>query len=399
MKILLSSTVFVLIAAASTWGYLYAADFSTKHILAECSGESNAFKALCYTNHINDTLAHRGVSAAFDLLAAAYVADPDVKGFCHGNTHDIGKMAYDIYKTKGVLDISQNASYCGFGFYHGIMEQMFAETGSLADAKTFCSHVNSVLGTNQAYAEGSCYHGIGHGVTDGSDPSAWGDVQKMMEPGLRLCRQIADTSELEMRCASGVFNSIAIMYRDPKYRLGTPANPYALCTSASLNSEEKRACYDQMNTLVYFILPQQDIAKALSYAEAISDPVYRTQAIQGVASAAGAQSSPATRDTAALACRALSGSGDEACVRGLLAGIMEFGTPGSEYQDGLSFCSMTALEGGERKICFDEMVIYAQGVYPLSLQQTICRAIPKADRPAQCERAIGVASTASLIVL
>ena len=385
---ILGCLMLCLAVGAVAW-HVYAGRFSSARIIAECSKVSYGVKALCYTNRINDVLAHKGLKSALDLVAASYTADPDVIKFCHSNMHDLGGAAYKEFERTGKVDITSGASYCGYGFYHGFMTEMLAETGSLQEASTFCAYVGKQIGGEQVYAEGSCYHGIGHGVTDGTDPDLWGDAEKIAAPGLTLCRTIGKTDEFAMRCASGVFNAIALMYKDPQYKLNAHNDPYALCRTVSYTGNEKRACFDQMNSLA-FNVAGRDLKNALRYAAAISDAFYRQIAIQGLAGLEYTTPPMPTAADGVSACATLSGDNWVSCMRGLVNGFMEYGTPGAEYADALQFCTKVILPSAQRRVCFDQVARYAQGIYSPSEQKMICGRIPSDMTPLSCEQYLTV---------
>jgi hypothetical protein len=368
--------------------------YSESRIISECSQARSNVKALCYTERVNNLLKNRGLKAALSLVAASYAKDPGVASFCHANMHDLGAAAYKQFASKGQIDLSSDASFCGFGLYHGFMEEMLVETGSLDQARSFCTYVGKELGGAQAYAEGSCYHGIGHGVTDGTDVPKRGSAAALAAPGLALCRTVSPEGEYATRCASGVFNSVALMYRDPIYKLDAHDDPYALCRTASYDASEKKACYDQMNTLVSYI-SDRDPHRALSYPAAIRDPYYRSIAIKTAMTMVFAPPSLRPSSEAPGICASLSGEDRDACVRGLVDGLIEFGSPGSESHKALSFCSAKEWSLEEGRICMDEIIVYAQGLYSKDRQVEICEQISAALVPPACDALRGVAKRVS----
>lgn len=352
--------------------------------IAACQSVEN--KALCYTDRINETLSQRGLSAAFDALAAAYDADPDFAGTCHAETHELGKAAYERFHATGKVELSSKASYCGYGFYHGFMEALLAETNDLDEARSFCAYAGRAVPEPRGYAEGACYHGIGHGVTDGSDPRSWGDAKALAAPGLALCRQVAPAGgDWGRRCASGVFNSIAILYRDPKYKLATD-NPFTLC-SAPYAELEKESCYDQMNTLATF-MAKKDLSKAIGYTEEIVDTKYRGIAVKGTAGfyvqiLKSAKKKVTPKETSDV-CGALGAPFRDECVKGLVDGMMEFGEPGEQYREILILCEDEDLSSGLRPACFGRLVFLSGLFYTKEQVRAVCRNIPEEYQDATC---------------
>ncbi len=350
-----------------------------------CIKASN--KPLCYTTVIDSTLNQKGISATFDFIAAAYEADPAFASFCHSNTHEVGKAAYILFHATGKVDLSDKASYCGFGFYHGFMEEMLAETHNMDEARAFCAYAGTVVPNPPGYAEGACYHGIGHGVTDGYDPTLWGNAVALAAPGLALCKTVALTEVFRYRCASGVFNSVALMYRDPTYKLSAQDDPYKLCRTAGYNETEQSACYSQMDTLVSFVAG--DFGKAISYATSVTAK-YRDAAVLNVASIKAQRLRLGPPERLAEQAKAVCGSLAEperlACINGLVDGIMEHGPPQNQYKELVALCS--ADIGVITDPCYNRLVQNIDTFYSGMLRETACAALPEEYR-ARCTQPSG----------
>ena len=167
------------------WLYAAVQNHSPKAVLRECAEADN--KPLCYGTAIERMIRTRGIPAAFDALAVAYDSDPEFAGTCHAVTHDLGKAAYEEFHRTGHTELTSKASYCGYGYYHGFLDALLIDTNDLAEARSFCTYVgkNVPHPPPPEFAEGSCYHGVGHGITDGTDPSVWGDELSILKPGLK----------------------------------------------------------------------------------------------------------------------------------------------------------------------------------------------------------------------
>ena len=384
MRLITGGLIFLIIVGAIGAWWWFSPVQEIARSVAVCLDAAPNMKAVCYTDKIGAMLAAHGLQPALALVAASYNADPAVATFCHSNMHLLGASAYKQFAARGSIDLTPDASFCGFGFYHGFMEEMLVETGSLDQAKAFCAYVAKKLGGDQQYAEGSCYHGIGHGVTDGTNAVDRSDAASIAAPGLALCRKIA-IGTLEMRCASGVFNSVALMYFDPAYNLDAHNDPYALCRTNSFDASEKEACYDQMNTLVSRLSKHQPSAM-IDYASTVNDPHYRAIALKGALLLTYAQPTRNQLADGPSVCEALRGTDRDACIAGLVDSVIEFGPPGTELERGLSFCEQAAWKEDDARLCTNELMRYAQGLFTPSDQEALCYKIPPSLLPSACTK-------------
>lgn len=354
-------------------------------VVAACSTKTKSEKVLCYKKAIEEVVRERGVRSALREVARAYATDPEYPAFCHANTHDLGRAAYARYIAKGAIDLTTDASYCGYGLYHGFMEAMFEETGVLDQARDFCAYVGKNQPVPEGYAEGACYHGIGHGVTEGTDISLRGDAAALAAPGIALCEQVAQTDSFKMRCASGVFNSVAVMYLDPAYGLTVPSDPFTLCRNYSYTNVQKESCYDQMNTLAVR-KASNELTKALAFTSTVAKDTYRAIAVKSIAVYYVQVEKAAQRPLVALeverACSTVPSESIE-CLRGIISGTLEFGEPAREYEDGLALCGATTTSADFHSRCYRELGTLAPPYYARELQERICAAIP-ADYRAPC---------------
>ena len=167
---------------------------------------------------LHDSLLHDGLDAAFDLFIKLYRTEAEVPKACHGWGHILGEAAYTLYSNGEQFELRPEAAYCGYGFFHGFMETLLFSTGNISEAQNFCAEVDAkIAGRVASSGSTACYHGIGHGVTDGTDPRLWGDADTMVAPGLLLCEKVSESDFQEYLCATGVFNAIEILSTDEKY--------------------------------------------------------------------------------------------------------------------------------------------------------------------------------------
>ena len=358
---------------------------SVSKVVADCSSVTS--KQNCYINRITGVVESRGLNDALDLLAGIYKADPDFGQYCHFVSHALGQSAYAVFHKGGDLKLNDKTSYCGYGFYHGFMEALFATTHDFDEARAFCHYAGTVVPLPVGYAEGACYHGIGHGVTDGYDSSLWGDPAKMAAPGLTLCQNVATSSTWRYRCDSGVFNSIAILFHDPKYKLNTNGNPFTLCDTASYDTEARESCFDQMNTFAVY-LAGGDLKRAIRFTTNIDDPHDRDIAIRGITSYYIQDLKQRNQQldlvTVVNVCGSLPVALSETCIKGIVDGTGEFGTPGAQYADMKEICDNSDLADNFKQICYNEIVSLAQMSYIHENPGSVCLEIPDKYRAGAC---------------
>jgi hypothetical protein len=185
-----------------------------------------------------------------------------------------------------------------------------------------------------------------------------------------------------MRCASGVFNSVAVMYRDASYGLAAPEDPFKLCTNVSYTNIQKEACYDQMNTLAVYE-GNDKLDTALAFTRRIAEGSYRTIAVKAIAvyyvQIEKAAQRPLVAEEIERVCSAVSTHSID-CLHGIIAGTMEFGKPAHEYEDGLALCGSTGTTDDFRSRCYDEFAGIALPYYPKEEQARICGMVPGAYR-------------------
>ena len=341
----------------------------------EAPPSSNCKKGdeICWENLIGKALKKEGLDSAFSVVSELYASDPSFSGRCHWFAHKLGEKAYDIFSQDRDLNLSFKTSHCGYGFFHGFMEAMFYKGGDYELARKFCAYFGEKLKGQTGDAEGACYHGIGHGVVDGADSALWGDAQAIIRPGLELCEKVSDTQTHLNRCASGVFNSLAIMYGEPKYRLPLDKeNPYKICSAESADAI-RRPCYEEMNTLV-LRLGNNDLEASARLVEKIPEDSYADSAIQSLAGyTASFYKNPDDFEDIISACRSLEARLRLGCIKGFAAGLVEFGAPGKEYENSLKFCSLSILTGPERDACFPRIIYYFRVLYPAEKLKELCR--------------------------
>ncbi|MCH7730573.1 hypothetical protein IID21_03545 [Patescibacteria group bacterium] len=331
----------------------------------------------CWQETIENALAEGGIEGGFFALSDLYDNDPSFRSDCHGYTHIIGEEASSVFARGEDMALTTKASYCGYGFYHGFMETLLQTTGDLSQAREFCDYVDKQLASQNPGAWRACSHGIGHGTVDGSDPRTWGDAEAMIAEGLRLCEILSSEEFQKDLCASGVFNSLAIMHYDPKYKLEiNNADPYWICQKQTVGYF-KKPCYEEMNTLT-LRSSGNDFSKASFHVENIEESEYAVFAIQSLAAYA---SSFAIKDASyrefIATCQSLSEHLKIPCVAGFAAGLLEHGPPEREYVAALDYCASEMLTEKEKEACYKRLLGGAWHLYSSQKYQDICNLVAR----------------------
>lgn len=367
-----------LVAAAAWYGYTHMTGAALA--LRACPGDAHHVQ--CLSDLLQKTYKEQGASQAFALFKELYDADPSFVAVCHDMTHGLGTAGYDSYERGEPFVLRDDYTNCGYGFYHGFLEALVGHTGQPADAHAFCEQLIANM-HNAESVRAACFHGFGHGVTDGSDPRLWGSEQSIVDPGLALCKRIT-TGEQELQyCAGGVYNSLAYMYKDPKYKISIDSqDPLKFCR-AQATALYRSACYQNFNVVVSKLL-HNDFSAILRVVAAIPE---KAVAQQTVTQFAGYQAvlhlDPAGDASLAAQCLGLELYLQTPCIQGLVGGFMHAAQPGKEYARTLEFCRGSGLAGDNRALCFSTLTHIVKLQFAPAVYEEICKEVA-AESPAAC---------------
>lgn len=360
-------------------GYFFFNHYKLKSIEIKCPNTSEKYD--CWRQVLDKTLTEQGLPASFETLAKLYDTEPDFVSECHSYTHDLGEKAYQMFARHENIEMTPKASYCGYGFYHGFMETLLHSGGTIKQAQDFCAYTDVQLSAYGAKANIACYHGIGHGAVDGSDPRAWGDPGKLIEPGLKICRTISTLPSQIDQCGTGVFNSLAIALNANLYNLHSSEDPYKICLYQ--DKDFKKACYEQMNTRAQ-ALSKGNFDVAAQFVINIPDKKYSTIAMEQLAptmiiTKVGQNNNYGSE---VKTCRSLPKYLEMPCINGLAGGMLEFGKPDFEYVEALSFCDSLASDEAEQKSCYGYVISNSTVLYSSEKARQICSMIDSKYRTA-----------------
>jgi hypothetical protein len=336
-----------------------------------------------WSEELEKTIETEGLVGAFDLFNKLFTTDPRFAENCHGYTHELGENAYELYKNGEDFTVTPQVAYCSYGFFHGFIEAMMQEDGNLEKAEEMCGIIDRKL-DNYTESLGACYHGIGHGVTDGTDESTYGDPEKMIAPGLALCDRVGVNEYDKKICATGVFNALAIMYLDPKYNLNLDEeDPFWICRRQE-RSSFRHACYDDFKSLIMSI-SGNDFVKAARFIEEIPEDEYANGAIDNLATyVVYFTLKDEDYERAIGMCHSIQSRLRSSCIAGLGAGYMTAGVPDREYVRALEICKSGLINQTERNSCFERVIPLIKLRYASEKANAICQTLEDEYRLAYC---------------
>lgn len=364
----------------------------------DCSKVSKDQKLACFENLVDKTLKDKGLGEAFEALAILYKNEPQFTLSCHDFAHKLGAKAYQLFSQKEDFQLSDKSSYCGYGFYHGFMETLLQTTGDMGEARRFCEYADIQLKKTTSDAGGACFHGIGHGAVDGSDPRTWGDPQKMIEPALELCKIVSNDENPPtspagergepprygklFRCVTGVFNALEILSTSNKYKLSlNKDDPFGMCKTQP--ARYKEACFMQFIVAV-MSLTGNDFIQSAEIIDTIKEDKYAIPTLQSLVVELPHQGKTDYSETLTY-CRSLSERFRETCVYAYAEGFMKYGPPQKEYVEALKFCNSFLLTEAEKQACFRRILSILRIWYTVEKSRDICNSVDQKYQWQNCE--------------
>lgn len=345
-------------------------------------------KLLCFEDLIDLSLKNQGLKEAFETLADLFQKDPSFASSCHDFVHKLGEKAYILFSEKKDFNLSEKSSYCGYGFYHGFMETLLTKTGDMNEARRFCEYADKELKKTTSDAGGACFHGIGHGAVDGSDPKTWGDPQAMIKPGIALCEMVSNDENPSprygklYRCASGVFNSLEILSTSNQYKLSiNKQDPFWICSSQP--ERYKEACFTQF-VVAAMNITGNDFVQTAKIIDGIKEDAFAVPSMQAMVVEfvkIGRTDYQQTIDF----CRNLSSRFQTPCITAFAEGFLKYGPPEKEYVEAIKFCNSILLKESEKSACFERVLSILRIWYTAVKSESICREVDQKYQWQNCQ--------------
>ncbi|TSC74815.1 MAG: Uncharacterized protein G01um101433_989 [Parcubacteria group bacterium Gr01-1014_33] len=342
---------------------------------ADCDNSNYAIRAKCREDVIYSLLETKGIDAAYQAIAKFSQNDPQFSADCHGISHEIGEKAYVLFAKRENFQLSPKTSYCAYGFYHGFMEALLHDGKDASEARAFCAYARDTLGDKTTYAEGACYHGIGHGaVEDEPNPKSRGNAQAIIQPSLEICKKISNDEHHLFLCSSGVFNALEIISTGKKYGVSlNEKDPFWICRIQP--EQYKRACYTQFLVAAMHVA-QNDFLKTARVIDTIPEDAYAQETLAGASIERVHLGKTDYQETIFL-CRSLSDRFLLPCITGFAEGFLKYGPPEKEYEGAVSFCNSRLLTEKERAACFERILSILRIWYPQEKSKEICMSVDK----------------------
>lgn len=347
---------------------------------------SVAAKRDCWNTKLLEELEARGAKSAFKMFAGFYVSDPDfAKVGCHLIAHALGDAAYGEYYRKGkdisALEFPPESVYCGYGYYHGILEHMIRDTPDFTKASNFCEWLIREHGSELPRIRLNCYHAIGHGfIPEPNDAEMWGNVKSLTTPAIAACRKI-DATDARQECFQGAFNVISDWMWNNQFGFRFPEeDSLSVCRSFD-DPEVSRACYYEVSMRLIPFTKDNLVTLYTKYVESIPDDSIADMVMDSAAaSVLGAHISDTDFIPYLKQCRAIPERARVGCLKGLTAAFVAHGEPEKEYIKGVAFCGNKELTSSEKKVCYWNTARMYKSVYTPEKVASVCAQFEPAYR-------------------
>jgi hypothetical protein len=358
---------------------------SMRACINSSASSSAGVRAQCFAAQLTETLQNDGIEAAFNEYARLYQEYPSFRGLsCHDAGHILGAEAYRIYENSRQTIDRPETSYCGYGFYHGFIEAMGLEHGwgNYDEIRWYCNELkeNGVLNN----AAGACYHGIGHAVFDSLPSATWSDETSMVRSAINTCEIAVSEPDERAQCADGVFNALAVAKSARQYGLSFDPSP-SLSLCAIQQPEYRDGCYKEYG-IGLIREHRMTRTEALSLVRAQKTTDTNGALLFGYIGDEAIRSIPnLDLNDFRKTCMTFTGTHRASCIRGVLAGLNQAATPGSQYVTMFAFCAEFPA-GKARLSCYTNAVDQSKNTASDKRAfAAACMLIPEPSLHTRCE--------------
>jgi hypothetical protein len=352
-----------------------------------CEDQSGSEKLRCFDEALETRLRDGGIDSAFAYFKEIYAADPEVPAQCHQWAHRLGEAEYELYKEGKKIELRPEAAFCSYGYFHGFINAMVADTQSLLSAQEFCKESVASSTDELKGMSGNCIHGIGHSVATLmlENQKQWGSVRDALDKGAVECAKLyADPST----CFDGMFHELYLSMSRGDY--GLQVDEYAksedlffYCRGLTLQLSE--SCYSESIKLWPFFLGS-DKKTAIKALVTVAEEVFaQTPRVLHTLARSFIEIDivGGKFEGSVAACAAVPEYLFKDCIQGLALGFVTHGEPESMHGSGFAFCR-DFYEGEDRMLCIEKMVAELSFVYTEDQLQNACMQLHEAERPPAC---------------
>ncbi len=358
---------------------------------ADCTTLDGNERTMCWDEHIREVARTQGLDAAFDFFISLYDEEEGVEKSCHEWIHALGEAAYEIYAQGGEVQLRAETSWCSYGYYHGFINGLIWDTGSLEKVMDFCNTAVAKYGDALPQIKSNCFHGTGHAGVDlfFDDPAYWGDFNKIAKAGFKQCDDLFGDDPLINECYGGVIHGIRFSMRNNIHGMNfdiviNQKDPYYYCRD--LDEKYHRACYSDFASMFWDVF-NGDVKQAVAYIvnEHIPNDAVTAYSLLKV-SAAWVEHDLATGEHQANveACRTVQGELFAECFLGIGIGFVQHGEPDNMHEKAFAFCRSDYLTPAERTTCFTQMPDLLVSSYSPERIAQACSTLAPSERYGRC---------------
>lgn len=323
-------------------------------------------KNACWEDLIKFTISSKGLPEALQIFNKRYEAEPVFRVRCNEFARKMGGIAYRYLGASAKNYLSEELSFCNYGYYIGFLDALMSISGNLKEATLFCDTVREKFSVSSPHTYLECLKGLSQTIISRFDLE--GNWKEQIVKASDFCQKTAKNNDELNICKVGVFSAFTNDlqgYLVEKYGVNILPdmikNPFQYCLV--IKDEDKPQCYGGVAAWMIWS-GIYDFKSAVSLTENITDKDLSVRTIRALAKISISKSDEQSDDLI-ITCRLLQKELSKQCLISLIQGKMELGKPGKEYEDGLNLCRIKVLTEEERQICikfviFDTVDIQGQ---------------------------------------
>lgn len=212
----------------------------------------------CYSSNLELWRGLFGMDRAKARLVGLHDKGRLSQGQCHSLGHELGRAAVRADKTVVESAMKDENSFCGWAYYHGVMEGLFgdkANHGILAeDAVQICREISGNF-----IDVFNCFHGLGHGFYF---------ADKNLNDTFGECLNAGNNDLEDGYCVDGAFMANSF-FAEPENKYFKKDDPIFPCDS--VDDIYKPYCY--WRSLPLNIFGQSEVLTEYEYISLIGDRV------------------------------------------------------------------------------------------------------------------------------